>query len=229
MQNKNTFKIHTSLTPEAKKEAAPESAPVAVKTERIKKGAGTSERLLKNTAVACALLLSVMALKNIDTPVTNKITDTVKSVVNMDMNLDASIGQLSFVQKMMPESALVFLNLSETDAISLPVLGTVVHPYSEDQPWTEYLTSDTSDVHALFDGTIEACVETEEGDWTILLEGENGLKAVYAFIHEPLIKTGDSVKREEAIAKTGLGERARLYFEVRKDDLPVSPESITGV
>ena len=228
MENKNTIKIHTSIQPE--NEAVKKEAPIASKPKikKIRRRPSAAERLYKNTAVACALLLCVMALKNIDTPVTNAITDTLKSAVSMDLNLSESVGRLSFVQKMMPESALVFLNLSESNAPDLPVSGTVAHPYTADQPWTEYLTENHAPVYAILDGTVEACVQTDEGDWTILISHEGGAKSVYAFIGEPLVKTGSAVRKADKIALTGANERARLYLEYRENSLPADPKKVVG-
>lgn len=107
------------------------------------------ERLLRNTAIACALLLTVMALGNIDSPATNRVTNAIRGALSMDMSLDESLGKLSFVQNLVPESALVFLNIGgRRSSAGIPVQGETVHAFSEAQPWTEYKTTDAAQVRA---------------------------------------------------------------------------------
>ncbi len=235
MQNKNKLTLHTSLRPES------ESAPVikdAHEGHKMKKPVvksvhtsrpSPSERLFRNTAVACGLLLTVMALKNIDTPVTNKITSAVKSVVSMDLNLPSSVGNLSFVQKFMPESALVFLNMTNTDQKALPVKGEIVHPYADKQPWIEYQTDAAAPVYSVTDGEVEACVETREGDVAILIKNTDGTECLYAFLKSASVKTGETVKAGTQIGETGSNEKARLYFEVRSNGTAIDPKQITGI
>ena len=234
MQNKDKLTLHTALRPEGENQPAVRDTPERTmeKKPRVKKvrtsRPSASERLFRNTAVACGLLLTVMALKNIDTPVTNKITGAVKSVVSMDLQFPASVGNLSFVQKFMPESALVFLNMTNTEQKAMPVKGEIVHPYSEKQPWTEYRTDAGALVYSMSDGKAEACVQTEEGDITILIKDSDGHEYVYAFLEKALVKTGDEVKSGMQIGEAGSDENARLYFEVRSNGAPVDPKTISG-
>lgn len=235
LQNKNKLTVHTSLKPgheisasektfssaaPSKKEASKWSKPQ--KSTSVRR-LSVSERLFRNTAVACALLLCVMALKNIDSPVTNTITEKVKSVVNMDIQFPSSIGNLSFVQKYIPESALVFLNKTDASLPSIPVKGEIVHAYSKAQPWTEYKTENNAPVHSMTDGTIEACVETGEGDWTILVRTENNLQTVYAFLNSACVGQGETIRRGMQIGSTGSNDLARLYLEVRKGGEVIDP------
>lgn len=233
MQNKNKLTLHTALRPEN------ENQPVTQDLLRDKENHITkmksvrtsrpspSERLFRNTAVACGLLLTVMALKNIDSPVTNRITGAVKSVVNMDLNLPSSVGNLTFVQKLMPESALVFLDMTDTEQKNLPVKGEIIHPYSDKQPWTEYRTDSDAPVYSMTDGKVEACVETGEGDITILVRSTDGTELIYAFLKSASVKTGDVIKTGTQIGETGSNEKARLYLEVRSNGTQVNPDKIT--
>lgn len=233
MQNQNKLTFHTTLDRENKTiTPVPDTPDKPIKAKpKIKKTHAArlspSERLFKNTAIACGLLLTVMALKNIDTPVTNKITTAVKSVVSMDLDLPSSVGSLSFVQKFMPESALVFLNMTDTKQKALPVKGEIVHPYSEKQPWTEYKTLDNAPVYSITEGKVEACVQTEEGDFTILIRNPDGTECVYAFLHQVSVRTGDSIDMGDPLGLTGANDKARLYFEVRKNGSAINYEELS--
>lgn len=217
--------MHTTLIPESEKDTAKTRKKPGNKTIKVKR-ASFSERLLRNTAVACALLLSVMALKNIDTPFTHKVTDTIRTVVNMDFEIDKSIGELSFVQKVMPKSALVFLNMSSKDVTPLPVSGSIFHVYTQSQPWTEFTTEPNENILSVSDGTVKACVRTESSDWTILVQHNDGTEAVYAYIKEPLVSSGDCVSSKTPLGISGEQEDAHLYFEYRVNGKSHDPSEI---
>ncbi len=234
MQNKNRLTVHTTLCPgneqapcEKKASLSKENKLPENKKTHSSRKVSASERLFRNTAVACALLLTIMALNNIDTPVTNRITGAIKNVVSMNMNLPSSIGNLSFVQKLMPESALVFLNMTETSRQALPVKGEIVHSYSKAQPWTEYKTESGASVYSLSSGKTEACMQTDDGDYTILIKNTDGTECLYGFLKTALVKEGDAVHAGTEIGTTGENENARLYFEIRQNGTPIDPGAIS--
>ncbi|MBR3928784.1 MAG: peptidoglycan DD-metalloendopeptidase family protein [Clostridia bacterium] len=234
MQSKNKLTFHTALIPESKivpepmkDKRAEKQPPKPVKQMRSAR-LSASERLFRNTSVACALLLTVMALKNIDTPLTNKITKAVKSVVSMDMNLASSVGNLAFVQRLMPESALVFLNQTGDMQPVIPVKGEIVHSYTDNQPWLEYQTASNAPAYSASEGKVEACVQTKEGDITVLVKNSDGSECVYAFLESASVKKGDVVHVGSPIGATSKNEQARLYFEVRSNGMPIDPTVFLG-
>lgn len=232
------LKLHTTMQP-------PETAPVTkepnvrwrLRRRRDRHGSPRvrqrtskrtpGERLLRNTAIACALLLTVMALGSIDSPTTNRITDTVRSALSMDMSLDESLGKLSFVQNLVSESALVFLNIGgRRSSAGIPVQGETVHVFSEAQPWTEYKTADAAQVRAIADGSVSAVSQSSEGDWTLLVDHADGSCAVFAYLQSVSVKIGDAVARGDTLGAAGDGENARLYLEVRAADTPFDPAKL---
>ena len=115
------LRIHAQITPEA--ESIPEAKARVrwrcVPHPRQKGQPGASrekqsfgDRLLRNSALACALLLAVLAMGNINQPWARQASETIERALTMHIDLDESIGKLTFVRDLMPESALVFLNLS---------------------------------------------------------------------------------------------------------------------
>ncbi len=240
MPDQSRITIHTSIRPEedntAKNTASPKeeihpkqnSRPISIKVKDKPRRLSASERLFKNTAVACALLLCVMALKNIDTPVTNKITGAVKSAVSMDLNLPSSFQDLAFVQKIMPESALVFLNLTSSPQNALPVNGEIVHAYTSLQPWTEYRCPDNASVFAVAAGKVETAVKTSEGDYSVLVSDDHGNEYLYAFLASTSVKEGDEILKGDPIGVTGANDRSLLYLEYRQNGNAANPESILG-
>ena len=96
------------------------------------------DRLLRNSAIACALLLGILTLGNLRQPWAEKAAQGIERALTMHINLDESIGELTFVRQIMPESALVFLNVSGSTALAHPCDGAITHPWSDLQPWMAY-------------------------------------------------------------------------------------------
>ena len=191
-------------------------------TRRVPSG----ERLMRNTSIACALILAVMAMRAIDTPFTNRITSTLSNALSTDLNLDESVGKLSFVENLMPDSALVFFHMGGKSAALAPVAGSVSHEWTEAQPWMEYLAENGADVVSLIDGTVSAASPSSAGDWTLLITRNDGSQLVYAFLASCKVKVGQSVSRGDVVGSAGTDEGARLYVEYRVDSEPVNPSSI---
>jgi hypothetical protein len=207
--------IHTRMTP-------PPAPDKKAKLRRVRLGTKLSfgEKLLRNTAIACALLLSILAVRNIDQPWSNAAVDGIEAALTMRIDLDQSLGKLSFVRSIMPESSFVFFNISGSKPAA-PVIGEVQHAYTEAQPWTMYLCESSAEVRAALAGTVEAVVQLESGDWAVLVEHGGGVETMYAYLSEPDVATGQAVNRGGRI---GAINGDRLYYEMRRDGASVDPE-----
>lgn len=208
--------IHTQMAPQA---PAPEEKAKARRV-RTRSKLSFGEKLLRNTAIACALLLSILAVRNIDQPWSNAAVDGVEAALTMRIDLDQSLGKLSFVRSIMPESSLVFFNISGSAPAS-PVTGEVQHAYTEAQPWTTYLCDSSAEVRAALAGTVSAVAQLESGDWAVLVDHGNGVETMYAYLGEPEVESGQAVTRG---GRLGALNGERLYYEMRKDGASVDPE-----
>lgn len=224
-----TLKLHTSIEPSADESQSTQKTERKSARKPSLRRKTFSERLLRNTAVSCALLMGIMALKHIHTPFTEKVTAAIRSVVKMELPIDESIGRLSFVQKIMPESALVFLNMTGEEKPDLPAAGEVFHAYTEKQPWTEMHTMDHTNVYSILPGIVTACVQTTQGDYTLCIRHTDGSEAVYAYLCESKVQTGDAVEKSDVIGVTGAQENARLYLEYRVNGDCVDPKDLFKV
>ena len=127
--------VHTLLKPEdtvANNTKKPE-----IKKTKARRRVGFSERLLRNTAIACTLLLGILALKNVDAPWSQAAVSGIEAALTMRIDPDASLGEMSFVRSFIPESTLVFFDMSSSSPIE-PVEGANVHEFMDGQPWTMY-------------------------------------------------------------------------------------------
>ncbi len=184
-----------------------------------------SDRMLRNTAVACALLLGVLALGNIRQPWAMRASETVQRALTMHIDLDSSIGRLSFVRDWMPESALVFFNLDGGAELAAPVSGELKHAYSDDQPWLLFACPEDSPVCAAADGTVTAVGELSGGSTGVLIDHGEGMETVYAYLSSASVQPGDAVSRGQALGQSA----AQLYFELRQSEAAVDPTERMGL
>lgn len=177
------------------------------------------DRMLRNTAAACALLLGVLALGNIRQPWAMRASETVRRALTMHIDLDSSIGRLSFVRDWMPESALVFFNLDGGAELAAPVSGELRHAYSDDQPWLLFACPEDSPVCAAADGVVTAVSELSGGSTGVLIDHGEGMETVYAYLSSASVQPGDAVSRGQALGQSA----AQLYFELRQSEAAVDP------
>ena len=205
--------IHTAFVPE-----------YASKTEKTaktmaRKKLDFGERLLRNTALSCALLLGILAVKNIDAPWSRAAVRGLESALTMRIDPDDSFGGVDFMKNIMPEASLVFFNISGSGPAKV-VSGDVEHVFTSAQPWTTYTCGDDAEVRAAMAGTVSAVEELSGGDWCVMVDHGEGLETVYAFMEKPEVASGDSVARGARLGEV-MGDT--LYYEMRKDGSSVEP------
>ena len=233
----NRLRIHAQLTPDTPAEApSPAKEPIRWRSiphpkqrrpreRKAPEKLTFSDRLLRNSAIACALLLAVLAVGNIDQPWARSASETVERALTMHIDLDESIGGLSFVRKFVPESALVFLTLTGQHELAQPVDGELTHPYSDAQPWLLFSCPAGQDVRAAADGTITAVSELSGGTTGILIDHGSGTESVYAYLSEAAVEPGQAVLRGEPIGTSG----ENVYFELREGESAADPSDRMGL
>lgn len=219
MQSQSRTVIHTTIRPPEAAYGAGEKRKKEKTIVRRKRKTPFSERLLRNTAIACALLLGVLTLRNIDQPWSRAAMAGVESALTMRVDLDKSLGKLNFVKSIMPESSLVFFNLSGA-GMTEPAEGEKVHRYSRAQPWTEYACGDGAPVRCALAGTVCAVSQLDGGEWYVLVDHGGGVETLYACLNEPELDTGDALERG---GEVGTVRGDCLYFEYRRDGESVEP------
>lgn len=230
MSENGTLRIHTQMPPRAEQESAKQEQGKRrwrrARRERarppVRRKPGFSDRLLRNSAIACALLLGVLALGNLRQPWAERAAEGIQRALTMHINLDDSLGELTFVKQLMPESALVFLNVSGSGEMTRPAGGAATHPWSALQPWMMF---EGGDVFAAGAGTVTAVSTLSEGKFGLLIDHGDGLESVYAGLDAALVQSGDAVSRGQQLGDCTEG----LYFELRQDGEPIDPTQRLGL
>jgi hypothetical protein len=192
---------------------------------RVRAKLTAGEKLLRNAAIACALLLTLLALKNVDQPWTRQAADGIRRAVTMRIDLDESLGRLNFVREMVPDTALVFWNMGAKNRVMQPVAGEVSHEFDAQQPWVEYACAGSEDVYAVDAGRVTAVTQSAAGDFSVLVDHEGGAQSVYAFMNRALVRVGQTVELGERLGATSESENSRLYFEYRVNGVAKDPRA----
>ena len=199
-----------------------DSAPQIQWKEPPKKRPG--EQLLRNMAVAAALLMCAIALRAGALPELNALTDAVLTAATDDSLLDDQLGRLSFVSSLFPEAALVF-GSSDT-SLALPVSGgVVVHAWSESEPWMAWRT-EREEVTAAAAGEVIGVYHGYDDERLVQVMGEDGVACLYGNLAEVSVMTGDWVDAGETIGTLLTG--ADAVFEVRRDGVSIDPALFLG-
>jgi len=215
------LQIHAANIPENKENI---NAHKSYKTRRHKRSS-FHERLLRNSCLACAVLLGILALSNIDRPWAQKASGGIEKALTMKIDLDQSIGQMHFVQKIMPESALVFFNLNAETDLKRPVEGTLTHAYSELQPYLMFECANQQEVFMPKDGILAAASQLSDGSWGILIDHGGGVESVISGMIDLHFSPGDEVKQGEIIGSSS----GKIYFELREGGAAVDPTARLGL
>jgi len=202
-----------------------EQTPAKPRFVRKRKQRSLQERLLRNSCLACALLLGILALGNIQQPWARQFSASIQKALTMEIDLDKSLGQLRFVQKLMPESALVFFNLNGDSEFTLPVDGTLTHPYSDPQPWLMFSCDADQPVYACADGTVSAVSPMSDGGYGLLLDHGSGVESVTACLSSVNVQPGTSVVKGSVIGKSS----STLYYELRENENSTDPTLRMGL
>ncbi|MEG1775609.1 MAG: hypothetical protein RR367_03835, partial [Clostridia bacterium] len=110
-----------------------------------------TDKLIRNLAVVGGLLLTLVAVKNADTPQSQSVFSALQDSVHMEW--DESLGKLSFVNSYLPESLQAVWSERESVTVLAPMVGETVHAWSEAEPYLE-LQSAVTDVRVAADGEV---------------------------------------------------------------------------
>ena len=215
--------IHTASKPESVPDSVPRRR--TRPRTRIRAGLSFQERLLRNCFLACAVLLGILALGNLQQPWAVRAADGIEQALTMKIDLDESLGQLSFVRNLMPESALVFFDLSGDHELLRPVQGELTHAYSASQPWLMFDTEPGAAVCAVADGTVAAVSRLSDGSYGVLIDHGEGRESAVASLIEVSVQTGDALVRGAQLGTSG----DCVYFELRQGGESIDPTEAMGL
>ena len=205
----------------AETQAAAEKKPAISWREQVKRKPG--EELLKNLAVASALVVCALALRSGAVPSLTQPTDAVLAAVSGDTLLDEQLGKLSFVSALFPEATLVFGEQTE-ESLVMPVSdAAVVHAWSEAEPYIS-CTCASGQVMSSLDGEVSGVYHGNDEERIVQVTADNGLSCLYGNLASATVAAGDAVRAGDVLGTLMPG--AECVMEVRRNGYSVDPSAL---
>lgn len=174
-------------------------------------------KLTRNTAFLMLLLVCLASIHNQQLPDGRTVLTAVQSTV--DQEWDESLGRITFVDNMMPQTLSVFFQEEETYSLSLPCNGTLVHLWETHAPYVSFDTAGS--VLAIADGEVMSLSHDSADQLSLRIRHENGLESVYYHLASTPFREGDMVFSGDAVGS--LQEGHNLVLDVRRNGLSIDP------
>ena len=175
-----------------------------------------SNRLLRNTPFFAAGFLC-LGLCAWATTSQSKNAEAVMNHLSSGFEYDETLGRLQLVSNMLPESAMVFMDIPDSLSFQTPTDAQLVHAWSQQEPWLEYACS--GDIAACADGEVMTIVKNHAGTYTMRILHEQGYESIYSGL-----KTVHSAEHEDIVSGQIVGVSSqKASFELRKDGVSILP------
>ena len=179
------------------------------------------DRLLRNVAIVGALWLVVAAVRNAGDAGVQSVFSSLQT--NMAVDWDESLGKLTFVNNLLPESLRTVWSEEPVATVYAPVTGEIVHAWNAAEPYLE-LSSVVTDVHAAQNGEVMSISHGLDEELIVRLRHDNGLETLYGNLSECQVEEGAYVYAGDLLGTVLSGKN--LCFEVRQDGRAVDPTSM---
>lgn len=177
------------------------------------------DKLARNLIVVGCLFMVVVAVKNTTTLEAQSVFGAIQASAGIEW--DESVGKLSFVNALLPESLQAVWSEERNLSVFAPVNGAVVHAWSQAEPYV-MIESAVDDVRAAADGEVMSIAHGLDEERIVRIRHDDNSEALYGNLKTCLVEEGDRVYAGDVFAK--LLEGSPLAFELRLDGRSVDPE-----
>ena len=177
------------------------------------------DQLARNLAVVGCLFLVVVAVRNTSAPEAQSVFGALKEGAGMEW--DESVGKLSFVNSLLPQSIQAVWNERDVSEVFAPVSGDVVHAWSQAEPYL-MIQSGLTDVRAAADGEAISIAHGLDEERIVRIRHDDDTETLYGNLEACYVEVGDRVQAGQIFA--GLLDGQPLSFELRVDGRSVDPE-----
>lgn len=178
-------------------------------------------RLTRNLALCALMLLTVVSVRNNRLPDGQTVLSAVQSAA--EGNWDTTLGKISFVSNLLPETVSVFFDTAPASALALPCTGEMVHSFTSDEPYLSYASADGK-VYCMAGGEVMAVAHGMEEERILRLRQDDGLEALYYNLLDCLWQEGDRMEAGQTVGNLMPGNQA--VIEVRKNGVALDPSSL---
>lgn len=175
------------------------------------------DQLARNLAVVGVLLVMVVAVRNAVGPDAQSVFGALQSSAGMEW--DESVGKLSFVNALFPESIQAVWQDEADVAVFSPANGDIVHAWTRKEPYI-MIQSKLRDVRAAEDGEVMSIAHGPDEERIVRIRHDN-CETLYGNLQSVSLQEGDRVYAGDVFAQ--LMDGRDLSFELRVDGRSVDP------
>ena len=179
------------------------------------------EKLARNCAFVGILTLMVVSVRNAQLPTGQTVLTAVQEMI--DASWDSSLGKISFVSNLLPESMAVFFESDLNAELTAPCFGPVVHAWSEKEPYLGY-SATNGNVYAVSTGQVMSVAHGLEEERVVRVRHDNGLESLYYNLASVNIREGDEVSAQTCLGTALAGRQALV--EVRRAGRAIDPTEL---
>lgn len=197
------------------------------------------DKLLLQTFVTLVIVAFLLLTNNINTAVTNNISQSVKEVISWNISFNSAIDTFRNFKDIVPNAKKTLGITEDNSDISfiMPVDGVVTSPFGERvHPVFNTVKMHTgidiageigTPIKSSTDGRVKEVGEDSDNGKFVRIESGN-YEIVYAHCYKTLVKQGQKVKQGDIIAEvgdTGITSGPNLHFEIHENNQPIDPIS----
>lgn len=176
------------------------------------------DQLARNLAVVGVLFALVVAVRSAGTEQAQSVFGALKETAGMQW--DDSVGKLSFVNALLPESIQAVWNAETNIEVFSPVNGEIVHAWSRKEPYV-LMNSSLRNVRAAEDGEVMSIAHGPDEERIVRIRHEN-CETLYGNLASTTLQEGDLVYAGDIFGQ--LMDGRALSFELRVDGKSVDPQ-----
>ena len=180
-----------------------------------------ADHLARNLALAGMLVLVVAAVRNARLPTGQTVLTAVQDMIETDW--DESLGRISFVSRLFPDTVSVFFESPvEADWLS-PCMGNVAHAWRKEEPYIGYEAEDRR-VYAAASGQVMSLAHGEGEEWILRVRHEDGLETIYYGLASVNVREGDAVTVDTCLGQALSGRQ--VILSARRAGRDFDPSSL---
>lgn len=197
------------------------------------------DKLLLQTFVALLIVAVLLLVNNINTVVTNNISQSVKEVMSWNISFNSAIDTFRNFKDIVPNAKKTLGITEDSGSITfvMPIDGVVTSPFGERvHPVFNTTTMHTgvdidaelgTPIKSSTNGKVKEVGEDQYNGKFVRIES-GSYEIVYAHCFKTLVKQGQKVSQGDVIAEvgdTGIATGPHLHFEIQENKQPIDPIS----
>ena len=180
-----------------------------------------ADHLARNLALAGMLVLVVAAVRSAKLPTGQTVLTAVQEMIETDW--DESLGKISFVGSLLPDTVSVFFESPVDAEWVAPCMGNIRHAWQEAEPYIGYEAKDRQ-VYAAAAGQVMSLAHGEGEELILRIRHDDGLETLYYGLASVNVREGDIVTADTCLGQAIPGQQ--VILSARRAGRDFNPSSL---